>query len=143
MTNDTTGRTHPVRVKTFTKRDVAARVARLMSVRTTMAEKWVDQVFVALREIMMSAKPELRIEIRDFGVFQVKKAKSKPRARNPRTGETIFVPAHLKTHFKPSKLLKTFLQRPVETVELEEPVPPEPTGGNGREVMPKPNSGTT
>jgi integration host factor subunit beta len=74
----------------------------------------VERVFKALREILMSADPELRIEIRDFGVFEVKLTKSKPKARNPRSGEIIFVPSRRKTHFKPSKLLKKFLTEPIE-----------------------------
>jgi len=103
--------------RTYTKKDVAVRVARSSMEKVSVAEKWVDRVFVALREIMTSANPELRIEIRDFGVFEVKRTKAKPKARNPRTGDIIFVPARRKTHFKPSKLLKSFLQRPIEKAE--------------------------
>jgi len=99
---------------TYTKKDVANRVARISDGKVSVSEKWVDRVFHALREIMMSANPELRIEIRDFGVFEVKRTKAKPKARNPRTGEIIFVPARRKTHFKPSKLLRSFLQQPIE-----------------------------
>lgn len=99
---------------TYTKKDVANRVARISDGKVSVSEKWVDRVFHALREIMTSANPELRIEIRDFGVFEVKRTKAKPKARNPRTGEIIFVPARRKTHFKPSKLLRSFLQQPIE-----------------------------
>ncbi len=99
--------------KTYTKKDVAKRVAELRDEKVYIAEQWTDAIFAALRETMMQADPELRIEIRDFGVFEVKMTKSKPKARNPRTGETIFVPPRRKTHFKPSKLLKNFLQQPI------------------------------
>jgi integration host factor subunit beta len=102
------------KVATYTKKDVATRVARKSEGKVSVAEKWVDRVFVALREIMTAADPELRIEVRDFGVFEVKRTKAKPKARNPRTGEIIFVPARRKTHFKPSKLLRRFLQQPIE-----------------------------
>lgn len=102
------------KVATYTKKDVAIRVARKSEGKVSVAEKWVDRVFVALREIMTAANPELRIEVRDFGVFEVKRTKAKPKARNPRTGEIIFVPARRKTHFKPSKLLRRFLQQPIE-----------------------------
>lgn len=100
--------------KTYTKKDVAKRVAELRDEKVYIAEQWTDAIFAALRETMMQADPELRIEIRDFGVFEVKMTKSKPKARNPRTGETIFVPPRRKTHFKPSKLLKNFLQQPID-----------------------------
>jgi integration host factor subunit beta len=102
------------KVATYTKKDVAIQVAQKSEGKVSVAEKWVDRVFVALREIMTAADPELRIEVRDFGVFEVKRTKAKPKARNPRTGEIIFVPARRKTHFKPSKLLRRFLQQPIE-----------------------------
>lgn len=106
-----------VKSKTYTKKDVAKRVAELRNEKVYVAEQWTDAIFSALREIMMQADPELRIEVRDFGVFEVKLTKSKPKARNPRTGETIYVPPRRKTHFKPSKLLKNFLQQPIDSEE--------------------------
>lgn len=102
---------------TYTKRDVVRRVAESMDEPMIQAEPWVDAVIVALREIMMSADTECRIEIRDFGVFEVKETKAKPKARNPKTNEVIYVPAHRKTHFKPSKLMKKFLRQPLEDVK--------------------------
>jgi len=99
---------------TYTKRDIVRRVAEANGEPMIKVEPWVDSVIVAVREIMMSANTECRIEIRDFGVFEVKETKAKPKARNPKTNEVIYVPAHRKTHFKPSKLLKTFLRQPLE-----------------------------
>ena len=99
---------------TYTKRDIVRRVAEANGEPMIKVEPWVDSVIVAIREIMMSANTECRIEIRDFGVFEVKETKAKPKARNPKTNEVIYVPAHRKTHFKPSKLLKTFLREPLE-----------------------------
>ncbi len=49
------------------------------------------------------------IELRDFGTFFVKKIKEKHSARNPKTGELIYVPAKNKVRFKSSKRLKKFL----------------------------------
>ena len=99
---------------TYTKRDIVRRVAEANKDPMIKVEPWVDSVIVALREIMMSADTECRIEIRDFGVFEVKETKAKPKARNPKTNEVIYVPAHRKTHFKPSKMLKQFLREPLE-----------------------------
>jgi integration host factor subunit beta len=104
---------HAPRMKTFTKRDIIKRVSVATGRNLVETARWVEQTFTALRDTMMSADPELRIEIRDFGVFEVKQTKSKPKARNPRSGEIIFVPPRRKTHFKPSKLLKSFLSQPL------------------------------
>ena len=47
-------------------------------------------------------------------VFEVKKTKAKPKARNPKTGEIIFVKPRRKTHFKPGKILKNVLKKPLD-----------------------------
>jgi predicted secreted acid phosphatase len=59
-------------------------------------------------------KDEHRIQVALSGAEKktktVKKTKPKPKARNPRTGEIIYVPARRKTHFKAGKLLKDVLK---------------------------------
>lgn len=101
------------RVPTLTKKDVARRVAKLQGLPIYKSEPWVSAVIEAIRELMVEADPEVRIELRDFGVFEVKKTKAKPKARNPKTNETVFIPSRRKTHFKPSKLMKEELQKPL------------------------------
>ncbi len=49
------------------------------------------------------------VEIRGFGTFFVKETKEKFSARNPKTGELIYVPKKNKVKFKPSKKLKQFI----------------------------------
>lgn len=101
-------------MRTVTKKDVAKRTAQLLNEKIYTTERIVDGVFNSLRDIMANAEGEVRIEIRDFGVFEVKKTKPKPKARNPRTGEIIYVPARKKTHFKAGKILKEVLKKPLE-----------------------------
>ncbi len=100
-------------MRTVTKKEVAKRVAKMMGQKIYITEDFVNAVFQSLREILSEADPEIRIEIRDFGVFEVKETKPKPKARNPRTGQIIYVPARRKTHFKPGKLLKDILKEPL------------------------------
>lgn len=45
---------------------------------------------------------EGRIELRGFGVFELREVAAR-KAQNPRTGEKIDVPARLRVRFKPSK----------------------------------------
>ena len=49
------------------------------------------------------------VEIRGFGSFFVKETKEKFSARNPKTGELIYVPKKNKLKFKPSRKLKQFI----------------------------------
>jgi integration host factor subunit beta len=101
------------RVETLTKKDIARRVAELRDAPIYKSEEWVGAVLDAIAQLLMEADPEVRIELRDFGVFEVKKTKAKPKARNPKTNETVFIPSRRKTHFKPSKKLKEVLQQPL------------------------------
>ena len=54
-----------------------------------------------------------RIEFRGFGSFSVKKRKPK-KARNPGTGETIYLPERYVPVFKPSKILKDDINEQLE-----------------------------
>jgi integration host factor subunit beta len=109
------------RTTTLTKKDVSRRVAELRDKPIYKSEPWVGAVLDALGDLMIEADPEVRIELRNFGVFEVKKTKAKPTARNPKTNETVFIPSRRKTHFKPGKRIKEKLQVPLR--ELDYAIP--------------------
>jgi len=109
------------RSRTLTKKDVARRVADKLKEPIYKCEPWVAVVIESLGELMMEADPEVRIELRDFGVFEVKKTRAKPKARNPKTNETVFIPSRRKTHFKPSKKMRMVLQTPLSELNYEVP----------------------
>ena len=50
-----------------------------------------------------------KVELRGFGTFFNKKIKDKYSARNPKTGELIYVPEKKKVRFRASKILKKFI----------------------------------
>lgn len=91
---------------TVTKKELALLVSERAGCKKNVAAEMVDSLFNAMRDSLIEGN---RIEIRGFGVFQVKDTRPKPAARNPRTGEIIYVPARRKTHFKPGRLLKCAL----------------------------------
>ncbi len=91
---------------TITKKDLARSVADTLGCKNNLTLQMVDSLFEAMRETLIEGN---RIEIRGFGVLEVKNTKPKPAARNPRTGEVVYVPARRKTHFKPGKQLKEAL----------------------------------
>lgn len=109
------------RPTTLTKKDVARRVSELMNEPIYKCEPWVASVIESIGEMMMAADPDIRIELRDFGVFEVKKTRAKPKARNPKTNETVFIPSRRKTHFKPSKRIKAVLQQPLAELDYDVP----------------------
>ncbi|GBE30874.1 DNA-binding protein HU [bacterium BMS3Bbin04] len=104
-------------METFIKRDIVDDVVEQTGERPELVAKIISEVFQTLREIMSSDERKLRIEIRDFGVFEVLETRSRPHARNPKTNEIVFVPARRKAHFKPGKLLRNALKVPLEELE--------------------------
>ena len=100
--------------RTYTRKDVAKKTAEKLGLKIFQTEEIVDGMFTVLREMMSGDESNIRIEVRNFGVFEVKPTNAKPRARNPRTNEEVFVPARKKTHFKPGKLLKEVLKQPLK-----------------------------
>ncbi len=102
-----------MKTRTYTKRDIVKRVASQTNSSYDQTAPFVDEIFSTMREMMSKDHDNIRIEVRNFGVFEVKPTKAKPRARNPRTNEEVFVPAHKKSHFKPGKILKQTLKQPI------------------------------
>lgn len=97
----------------YTKKDISRRVASRTGKRLNVTHAIVSETFDVMREMLSEDSPNIKIEVRNFGTFSVKPTKAKPRARNPRTNEEIYVPPHRKSHFKPGKLLKSKLQKPI------------------------------
>ena len=56
-------------------------------------------------------KNNKNVELRGFGTFFLKKIKEKYSARNPKTGETIYVPEKNKIRFRPAKKLKEVINK--------------------------------
>ncbi len=68
-----------------------------------------------------------RIELRNFGVFEVKKRAAR-KARNPRTGEKVFVPQKFVVTFKPGKEMEERVRELERIAAGELPLPSEPSG---------------
>ena len=64
-----------------------------------------------LEEIMETLLSKKSVEIRSFGTFFVKEIKEKKQARNPKTGENIYVPKRNKIRFRASKRLKELINK--------------------------------
>ena len=91
---------------TITRKNIADFVSSETGCPKNIAVQAVDATFSSMRKSLIEGN---RIEIRGFGVFQVKDTKPKPAARNPRTGEIVYVPARRKTHFRPGKQVREAL----------------------------------
>jgi nucleoid DNA-binding protein len=61
------------------------------------------------KDIEKALKEGRKVELRSFGNFFIKKVKEKYSARNPKTGELIYIPEKNKVRFKASKKLKKLI----------------------------------
>ena len=103
-----------MQIKKYTKRDIAMRLGHKMGISTRKSLVFTNELFNVIGDALCEDKPYIRIEIRNFGVLESKPTKAKPKARNPKTNEEIFVPAHKKTRFKAGKKLKEHLKKPIK-----------------------------
>ena len=84
------------------KADIVNRVAKASRVSRVKAAIAVDTVLDALKEALCDGK---RIELRGFGVFQVRDRK-RGVGRNPKTGVEVEIPPGKTVRFKPGKALR-------------------------------------
>src|SRR4051812_50036689 len=84
------------------KVDIVNEVSKIADITKVKAEVAVDAVFDAMRTSMQRGE---RIELRGFGVFQVKPRK-RGIGRNPRTGKEVRIPPGRTIRFKPGKDLQ-------------------------------------
>ncbi len=71
-------------------------------------ERIIDAFFESIIEALKEKKT---VELRGFGTFFIKEIKEKYSARNPKTGELIYVPKKNKVRFKSSKIFKDYLEK--------------------------------
>ena len=84
------------------KADIINQVSKVAAITRVKAVIAVEAVLNAMKESMRRGE---RIELRGFGVFQVKPRK-KGIGRNPRTGREVRIPPGKTIRFKPGKNLK-------------------------------------
>ena len=83
----------------MTKKDIVKTIAEQIELPQLRTKKLVQKTFDALIDALVR---EGRVELRNFGVFQIKKRDARM-ARNPRTGERVPVQAKRVVTFKPGK----------------------------------------
>jgi DNA-binding protein HU-beta len=85
------------------KLDIVNAVVSKTGVTRTKAEQAVETVFEAMKSALGKGE---RIELRRFGVFNVRPRKTGI-GRNPRTGQEVSIPPGKAVRFKPGKELQS------------------------------------
>jgi nucleoid DNA-binding protein len=82
-----------------TKKEIVKTISEEIGMTQLKTKEIVQKTFNAIVEALVE---ERRIELRNFGVFEVKMRAAR-KARNPRTGQRVDVPEKFVVTFKPGK----------------------------------------
>jgi DNA-binding protein HU-beta len=88
---------------TLIKLDIINEVVNKTGITKTKAEMAVETVFESMKRALAQGE---RIELRGFGIFNVRPRKTGI-GRNPRTGAEVAIPPGKAVRFKPGKELQT------------------------------------
>ncbi len=98
----------------MTKKEIVKQISEKLGLTQLKTKEIVQLTFDAIIETLLE---ERRIELRNFGVFEVKRRKAR-KARNPRTGERVDVEPKFVVTFKPGKEM----EEKVRQLDLKAPV---------------------
>jgi nucleoid DNA-binding protein len=114
-----------------TKKEIVKQISDRIGLTQLKTKEIVQQTFDAIVDTLIEVG---RIELRNFGVFEVKQRKAR-KARNPRTGEKVDVPPKNVVTFKPGKEMEERVRQmkevPVMTETEEEEDETLLSDGNG------------
>ena len=90
----------------MTKKEIVQQIAGELGVNQTLVKKIVQR---CLDRILEATVTQGRLELRNFGVFEVKHRAAR-KARNPRTNEEVYVPAKRAVTFRAGKKVAQSIQ---------------------------------
>jgi integration host factor subunit beta len=89
----------PREIRVVTKKEIVRTISEDIGLTQLKTKEIVQKTFDAIVRTLVEDR---RIELRNFGVFEVKR-RAPRKARNPRTGDDVFVPEKFVVTFKPGK----------------------------------------
>src|SRR5262245_3114777 len=90
-----------------TKKEIVKKISEDIGLTQLRTKDIVQRTLDAIIQTLVT---EGRIELRNFGVFEVKQ-RAPRKARNPRTGDKVYVPAKNVVTFKPGKEMEELVRR--------------------------------
>ncbi|MDD3469087.1 MAG: integration host factor subunit beta [Thermoguttaceae bacterium] len=86
----------------MTKKEIVRAVSEEMGLTQQATKEIVQKTFEVIIDMLCREK---RIEIRNFGVFEVRQRKPR-KARNPKTSQQVVIPARMVVSFHPGKVME-------------------------------------
>jgi nucleoid DNA-binding protein len=90
----------------MTKREIVLEISRITGIKQVVVKVVVQKTFDIIHQALKNGK---RIELRNFGVFFIKRRKKRI-GRNPKTGEVVPIPERNTVAFKPGLEMKKSIQ---------------------------------
>ena len=97
----------------MTKKEIVRSISEDLGMKQLQTREIVQKVLDAILDTLAK---EGRVELRNFGVFEVKR-RGPRKARNPRSGERVFVPEKFVVTFKPGQNMQERVQGRGQTPE--------------------------
>ena len=95
----------------YSREDIIRRAGDKLNLTHDEMKIILDTTLDTMIDMLTGDSSRIRIELRNFGVFEVKPTKAKSHARNPKTNEVVYVPPRRKIHFKPGKIIRQELKQ--------------------------------
>lgn len=102
--------------KTITKKNIVKAISNEIGLTQKVTKEIVEKVFSSIVDTLITSK---RLELRNFGVFEVKKRAARM-GRNPKTSKEVPIPEKYVVTFKPGKEMEERIQRLMKEQELNE-----------------------
>jgi len=99
-----------------TKKEIVKQISERIGLTQLKTKDIVQQTFDAIVDTLIEVG---RIELRNFGVFEVKRRKAR-KARNPRTGDKVDVPPKNVVTFKPGKEMEERVREMTNVPDLHD-----------------------
>ena len=116
----------------MTKKEIVRTISEEIGLTQLKTKEIVQKTFDAIVDTLVT---DGRIELRNFGVFEVKR-RARRKARNPRTGEKVLVPEKFVVTFKPGKEMEKRVREmelraasEARSVQVDDESPPTPVTG--------------
>ena len=99
----------------MTKKEIVRSISEELGLTQLRTKEIVQKTFDTIIETLVEEK---RIELRNFGVFEVK-CRAARKARNPKTGEEVMVEKKYVVTFKPGKEMEQQVRDLLEAEDKE------------------------
>lgn len=118
----------------MTKKEIVRRISERAELTQLKTKEIVQWTFDAIIDTLIS---DGRIELRNFGVFEVRRRKAR-RARNPRTNDRVDVPEKNVVTFQPGKEMEERVRREAKVYEPKRKKPKGPAAASANSARAKP-----